>query len=433
MTTIHLIRVRLHIDEPWCIGAPESASSSGRLPTATDPFGTVVVPASSIAGSLRHHIAQHEELDVTAIMGGPGEHDDLTPSAVRVLGVEVHLPAGKAITERSQTAIDATRGAAANNMLRTSEMAPASTELTVDLRIDGHHDWSSDFLLALTNWTPFIGRARTSGMGAAHVVSVHYGNLNLANSDDLERWLTSGGPQLVADVAQQSLAGASKHQSGVQLPLDEPLRWTTRDAVLIGGEQVRSARLPYTRDGHSVIEGSSWKGVLRSRVGFVARSLGLTTCSESTGCDAPECPLCLLFGSTTRRATLRTQSSIILPSRSVTRHHVAIDRFTGGATDGLLFEERDLPLDAKLVLELTWQQGQPPSWARALVAAALLDLHDGYAGLGAKTTSGYGTVQLDAIVADQLRALLRLEHGDWIADLEAWQHRQHANREESLT
>ena len=427
MTTIHLLRVRLHIDEPWCIGAPESAPSSDRLPTATDPFGSVVVPASSIAGSLRHHLSEHDEFDIAAVMGGPADRDDLTPSALRILGVEVHLPEGKNVTLRSQTAIDVTRGAAANNMLRTSEMAPAGTELAVDLRVDGDPDWYSDLLLALTNWTPFVGRARTSGMGAAHVVSVHHGHLDLANSEDLQRWLASGGPELVTEVAKQALPTAARRHQGIRLPLDEQLRWTARDALVIGGEQdqqQRSARRPYKRHDELMIEGSSWKGVLRSRVGFVARTIGATTCTEPTGCDAPDCPLCLLFGSTTRRGELRVQSSNIESSRTVSRHHVAIDRFTGGATDGLLFEDRDIPLDAHVALDITWHQGQPPSWVPPLLAAALLDLHDGYAALGAKTTSGYGTVQLEHHIAQRLRGLLRPDHGDWIADLKNWQSQQ---------
>ncbi len=63
---------------------------------------------------------------------------------------------------------------------------------------------------------------------------------------------------------------------------------------------------------------------------------------------------------------------------------------------------------------------------RPLVAAALLDLHDGYAGIGAKTTSGYGTVSLPHEVAQQLRTLLTSDSGDWIAELDTW-------RQERLT
>lgn len=426
MTTINLIRVQLQLDEPWCVGAPEASASSVRLPTATDPFGAVVVPASSVAGSLRHHLTQQPELDVIAVMGGADSHDDLQPSALRVLGVEVRLPKDKAVTDRTQTAMDVHRGAAANHMLRTSELAPSGTVVTVDLRVDGHHDWYGDLMLALTTWAPFIGRARTSGMGAAHVTQVRHGSLNLANSDDLQRWLASGGPELVADVANQSLPVPKGPTGGVTVPLDTALTWRTRDALLIGGDKSGSARKPYTRDGQLTVEGSSWKGVLRSRVGYVARSVGATSCSDATGCDAPDCPLCLLFGSTTRRGALRTRASVVQPGRSVDRDHVAIDRFTGGSRDHLLFSDKDLPLDATLELDLTWLDGEPPAWVRPLVAAALLDLHDGYAGIGAKTTSGYGTVSLPHEVAQQLRTLLTSDSGDWIAELDTW-------RQERLT
>jgi CRISPR/Cas system CSM-associated protein Csm3 (group 7 of RAMP superfamily) len=421
MNQITFITAELSIDAPWCVGSPENATSPSHLPCATDPFGTVIIPASSIAGSLRDHLRTFEGLDVVEVMGGSSsdDEDDLLPSPVRLVAVEVSMPAGTGVSSRTQTAIDPRRGAAENHMLRTSDFAPAGTTVAVHFRVDGGPDWVSSLLSALATWAPFIGRSRTSGMGAARIRSVHHGSLDLRQPSDLALWLSSGGPDLVRKVAQVPVEIPSTG-SRPQTLFGGPLRMRARDAIFISGEAQKNMRTPYTRDGQPVIEGSGWKGLLRSRVGYVVRTLGVTACTDVTGCVDPRCPICLLFGSTTRRGALRLMSTDLVSHRKITRHHVAIDRFTGGAADAKLYGEIDLPVNAELALSIEQMATDLPAWTEPLVAAALLDIHDGYAGIGAKVTSGYGTVQFPEDTERALRALVSHQDGAWVDHLQKW-------------
>lgn len=95
---------------------------------------------------------------------------------------------------------------------------------------------------------------------------------------------------------------------------------------------------------HRWFQGSRWKGILRSRVEYIGRSLGLAICGaddEATwdGCGA--CGGCDVFSSSAtgagRWAFHATDLSPGAPIRK--RQCVAIDRFTGGASDQKLLEE----------------------------------------------------------------------------------------------
>jgi CRISPR/Cas system CSM-associated protein Csm3 (group 7 of RAMP superfamily) len=99
---------------------------------------------------------------------------------------------------------------------------------------------------------------------------------------------------------------------------------------------------------------------------------------------------------------------------------VAIDRFTGGGAEGKLFAETKLPIGAEMSLRIELLSPEVPQWVEPLVAAALLDFHDGYVGIGAKVTAGYGTVRLDDKRAEAFRGLLSANGGSWVDDLLSW-------------
>ena len=75
------------------------------------------------------------------------------------------------------------------------------------------------------------------------------------------------------------------------------------------------------------------------------------------------------------------------------RPPVAIDRFTGGARDKLLYFDKVL-VRGRFTLTLDDLTGPLTPTESALVDAVLQDLDDGLIGVGARTTAGYGTVRI---------------------------------------
>lgn len=399
-----LIRVHLTITEPWTIAAPEANAETSVLLSARDPFGNITIPTSSVAGSLRAHLSQ-ADLPVDELMGTV-EGDAAVPSAIRLLGTSVTLPTGRSTETIKRTAIDSSRGAAAAGNLMEVEQAPAGTEVTIDLRVDGSPAWLDEFLAALAGWQPFIGRQRTSGKGSAHVTSLRHGILDMQNSADLTLWLSSGGPALIDSVA--TISHDIPDAKSRRPLLDGPVVLTATDGVFVMDpkKNVGNKRAPYQRDNAYVIEGSSWKGVLRSRSGYIVRTLGGTACTNTAGCDAPECAVCHLFGSGSQRAALRITATALRPRRlQSARHHVAIDRFSGGARDSGLYTDTNIPIGATMgvVIEAI---APHPDWTEQLLRAVFLDIHDGYVGVGSSTTRGLGTATLDDAVAANYRSAL---------------------------
>lgn len=391
---VTLIVAEIEILEPWIIAVPEVARAIDR-PISTDGASRPFVPGSSLAGSLRQHLrslgaaAMYMGSERPAGAGGGGEGDQLEPSALRILGTSTYVP--KPVALRRQTAVDRHSGAAKGRMLRSSQLAPRGTIVTAYLQCEGGRD--ERLLQAIASWKPFVGGGRTHGLGAGRIRSVLWGELDLEREEGLRLWLTLSGPALHSRVAlkEADLPGPTDPLWAIAA------RFRIVDPVLIGRHPSRTDRPdvePLSDNGVPVIDGSSLKGVLRSRSEFILRSCGIDACNTSpAGCGT--CPACDLFGHPEQAAAVRIQGSSIQEAELESRTHVAIDRVTGGSAESLLFEEEvvvagyfDLVIEAVEGREL-------PLWTRGLLLHVLADLNDGMIGIGSRTTRGYGTVRLE--------------------------------------
>ncbi len=104
------------------------------------------------------------------------------------------------------------------------------------------------------------------------------------------------------------------------------------------------------------------------------------------------------------RALVRVPDAVVEDPVRVVRQHVAIDRFTGGAQEGLLYTVEALEFGAfDLVVEpLGTDLGDiGAAEIRALLRLALEDLDDGLTGIGAGVARGYGSVSVGLAEAEQ--------------------------------
>ena len=380
---------------PFAVRAPEEPEAVD-LPIARDPAGNVYVPASSLAGSLRAHL---RELGLAAQAMGPesfGGYDRggdegsgaAVSSPLRFLGTittRKGRPLGRTDTpSRGQTAINRHRGSAETGTLRTVTAAPGGTQIRLYLRYDGLlPDAVRD---AIASWVPTIGGSRTTGAGRARLSGLSYGVLDLTVGDDLRTWLSLDGRALVEHVATQVVQPVAP-QAPPLLKVD--LRVV--DGLLVSGLRERNHIHLYRSEGVPTIEGSSLKGAIRSRAEFILRSLGVDACEGGAG-TCGTCPTCEVFGSASRRALIAVTGGEILDAVVRQREHVAIDRVTGGARAHQLFDE-EVVVDGSFELRID-ALTPVPAWVKGLLLWVLRDLHDGLAGLGSRTTRGYGTVEL---------------------------------------
>jgi len=380
---VTLLVFQISLDSPWAVAAPQAATAIDR-PLAKDGQGRPFVPAASLAGSLRRHLAA----DAARLLGSPpprtgAANGRMVPSPLRLLGTSV---SGATTQLVRSTAIDRTRGAARPKTLRSAVTASAGTSVALFARYDGRLEQRLLDLLAA--WQPAVGGGRSIGLGRAHLTALRWGTLDLADPAHLRTWLLLGGPALFAKVATHSI-----HPPEPPPRLWLRTRWRITDGVLLAAGTEGSTTKLWRRDGQPWIEGASLKGVLRSRAEFILRSLDQPAC-DGTGPGCGACPACVLFGARDRRGALAVRAAPIEAARIEHRTHAAIDRITGGAANRRLFDE-EVVVSGRFELVLDALDAEIPPAGRRLVLHVLADLHDGLVGIGSRGTRGLGTIELD--------------------------------------
>jgi CRISPR/Cas system CSM-associated protein Csm3 (group 7 of RAMP superfamily) len=432
---VSFIRSFLRFTEPAAVTVPGFPGRDDQTPWGrerahllldTDPWGRPHLPGTSLAGALRDHVRRAEGEPVADAWFGhlvdPGTGNpaevDARASLLWVLGTRPADSSGDELatvaTEiRASTAISRDRGAAAANTLRVEELLPVGSRFEVFLRWDDPPPDEIERLLAvLASWRPLIGHGTSRGRGRCVIEDIHHGGLRLDQPDGLYRWLTCSGPELARQVAADPVkAKAAGEEPQAILRVDTkiigPLRVGSGEPPQATGDEGQKVTPLFHVGGRYVIPGTGLKGLLRSRAEFILRSVGLAPSPcEDQRCRT--CWTCRVFGhagghDTTSqavgaRAAVRFPDACIDDPVAVTRQHVAIDRFTGGAHRGLLYTVDALeggtftitvePLGAEVPQSLLTE-------FRAIMRLVLEDLSDGLAGIGAGVTRGYGSVSAD--------------------------------------
>lgn len=242
--------------------------------------------------------------------------------------------------------------------------------------------------------------------GACQVIGFGTAHYDLTTPEGLFAWIRNPGLDSYPKPDEQPPCPEPPRDE-LELEFDG-FEFEIVDGIHIGtGDDVESANnvrvATVVREGTGddadfVIPGSSLKGLLRSRVEYICRSAGAHACptrsDEQTRCG--KCRPCRLFGYTNaesaQRSALAIHDARISDAQRQHRQHVAIDRFTGGAAQHLLYTDElvtagrfTIPVEVLRPIDST---------DRNLLRAVIADLHDGLIGIGARTTSGQGTVRL---------------------------------------
>ena len=376
-----------------------------------DPYGLPTLPGTSVAGALRAWVRRSLGEDVALRWFGHVTRgtNEKVASPVQVLGVVQAGDQGIEVVERRRTRIDRARGAADNRTLRHEQLLAPGTAFEVFVRLDQVVD-PVEFADVVATWQPVLGRGATSGQGRCDVSDVHHGTIDLSTDDGLGVWLALDGPELVRTVATTPVqVGAVGERPTIRVP------FTVRGPLHVGtgapddpSAEHQVART-WRRAGSPAIPASSWRGVIRSRIEFILRSVGAQACTDGR-CGT--CWTCKVFGhgggldekaaGVGLRGRLRFTDAVLENVQVARRTHVAIDRFTGGASDGLLYVVEGVEHAASsLVIEPDEKlETEQLEAFRAMLRLVAEDLNDGVIGVGGHVTRGYGGVRLDVAVAE---------------------------------
>jgi CRISPR/Cas system CSM-associated protein Csm3 (group 7 of RAMP superfamily) len=407
------VRVKLSMDSEWRVGTwrhgnADDGEDRAVVAVARTDEGEEsppYLPGSSVRGSLRAHLRDRLGPQCLAEVFGPEPPQDreggqdLVASPWWVLGA-VLPDASWVVRRRGQTSIDRWRRAPLRGTLRDSETVDpvgSGPHVNIYLRCTDA-GCRSDVLDALGTWCPRIGAGRTTGLGRARVVEVVHRDIDLDDDTDLIDLLTAGGGPVGVDTllasCPQSTAIPAQGTDDLVLRVvfSLPHGWLPR-ATPEAPERDR-------------LDGSTWKGLLRHRVEFIARSLGQDVCGDrrldNGSWQCCHCDVCAAFGSPLQAGVLDfTTTRLNGTGNTSTRRRTAIDRFTGGAKDGALFAETvqtavQLRLDIRAPAAKPSTNGITPWVVRALLHA-VRDLSDGLVGVGVGSGTGLGTLEASTV------------------------------------
>jgi CRISPR/Cas system CSM-associated protein Csm3 (group 7 of RAMP superfamily) len=418
---ITVIKAEIEAEAGWAVGAADADAPGLDRELLTEPDGRAWVPPSSLAGSLRAHLASRDAderlmgsrppREGARRPGAPAPH--LTPSALWVLGTSAHRAGtdrrdrdaadpgtagepgirrgGQAPAPRTgvvaSTAVDPARGGALPKSLRHSRIVDEATMIEFYALLEGKLTADDEQLLG--TWQPQVGRDRTRGGGAAKLRRLGWRTYDLREPTDLRAWLEAAGPGRFTALTPIKVrtAGPEPALPGTEFVITHALHVGTGSR-----RQKDKAATVRTRGASPLVPASTWKGLFRSRAGYIIRSCWgeRAACTCQTGCG--ECPLCDVFGSATKRGRLAFRDSTITASQQQTRTHVAIDRISGGGRDKLLFTD-EVVVAGRVTLTITCL-GPVAEWERNLLLSVVRDIHDGLIGIGGGSQRGQGTLLL---------------------------------------
>ncbi len=430
-------------------------STGADLAVIRDGLGRAVIPGTSLAGAMRAWLGTvtgpdgqplFRPADLGRVFG------DLTPGSqdgeLCLIRVDDAVAAGPVeVAVRDGVGIDRGTGSAAAGLLYQHEVIPPGTRFAMRITasvLPGDPERVGDALTlivaALADEQVEVGAARTRGLGVVKLTGVRHQRADLADRASLTAFLCGRLPDVPVAAPDP---GDQRQLPGTRL--DVEIAWSAASPVMVragaAGEpepgrehppDVVPLRTVTGQDGETrlLLPGSSIKGVLRSHGERIMRTLlRLDDLPEDwldqVG-DERLRPVITLFGAAGDHAARGRRAGRSAPDPAAPRRrgrrgalsvrdchaaaadervvtHVAVDRWTGGAAENLLFAVRE-PASAqwepmRLSLDVRRSRGGPGGDSLALVLFLLIlrDLADGWLAFGFGGTRGRGTVRVSDI------------------------------------
>lgn len=441
-SAFELALVTLQFDTPFLVGASESDRLFDSVFVA-DASGLPCIPAASLAGVLRHAMADgadpHTDERCCQVFGHQ-ERGDGQASRVRLSFAHVHGQDDRPVAFRQAGQDDPVlaflaagvgrdhvrigmHGAADHRGKFDELIVPAGARFTFELSVSHQSPVRLAELVSLMGRAELrLGRGTRRGLGEFRVIRARSAAFDLTSSGDLDRLgrLPVALHQAAASQELQPMALPEPVRSGHwvrgTLTLQPVGTWIVGGGLPTGGEPERQDkkewdRLPLSereiqwvkqggqergvvtegRDTRFVVPGSSVKGALRHRTAFHSRRLsGAWLDGEGAWPDEATEAEKSLFGEVRDEDGGRPGrvhiSDVFLSPREVayaTLNHVSLDRFTQAPMDHLLYDEVALgPCDLTLHVDVRVGEDLPRTYRTAL-QAALQDLCEGRLALGA--------------------------------------------------
>lgn len=431
-----IVRGILVLDTPTCLGSGDGDSPTD-LPLLRDSISDrALLTGASIAGALRNYLREYQQgYDVaeqkcdlaTLLFGGIRGDDDGDQSPLIVDDALSCSPDGQQqaplLELRDGVKINSVTGTAEDQAKYDLELLAAGTEflLRLELLIEAKQNRSQLLqglavaLKGLEQGEIGIGMKKRRGFGRCHVKAWQVWKFNLTQPEQLAQWLRfehwqTGESQI--DQQQPEIEAAL----GIKLQTpDQRNRFVMKATFSLDGSLlIRSGQaatglapdvvhLKSRRSGGGevpVLSGTSLAGVLRHRAERIVNTMGAHTALITA-----------MFGDVDEK-TKQSQASRLIVHESeiqqatepteLVQTRIAIDRFTGGALHGALFEEQPLFGQDETRVTIHLELRQPQDYEIGLLLLLLKDLWTSDLPVGGESSIGRGRLKGIAATLQQM-------------------------------
>ncbi|MFP4692351.1 MAG: RAMP superfamily CRISPR-associated protein [Halothece sp.] len=249
------------------------------LALAVNGGGNYYIPGTSLAGALRDWMGRSLEETHLNDLWGFQEKEQGQASFIIIDDAEINL-CGQTIEIREGVSIDRATGTASDQFKYSRAILPKGVSFPLNITLDCKENQQPDdlwqLLLALEKGEIRIGAAKTRGLGKVKltVSSIHEQTFDANNIFNV---LLNGG-----QFKEWAELKPQQYDSPAKLSLE--IQWTPKDPVMVKseGEGIAVDILPLVSQANQktyfVIPGSSIKGVLRTQAERIVR----TVCNKST-------------------------------------------------------------------------------------------------------------------------------------------------------
>ncbi|MBE9007462.1 hypothetical protein IQ259_20930 [Fortiea sp. LEGE XX443] len=407
-----IVRGTLVLDTPTCLGSGDAEGDTDLVILRDSVEDKALLMGSSIAGALRNYLRDHEygynAEEISVLFGGKRSEDEgeqsplIINDAISNTIPHIELRDGVKISSITRTAEDGQK--------YDLELLEAGTQFNIgfELLIENNREQLIKELVivlkGLEKGAISIGMKKQRGFGCCHVKEWQVWQFDLQQYDDMIAWLTFPDwttgllteyctYKSIIDALSVSLDGEDKRDR-----LTINATFTLATPVLIRSSQASSHKAPDVvhlksrRDGEfqPVLSGTSLAGVLRHRAERIVNTLHKNTniIDEIFGVDFSK--------DKTKKAKasrLMVHESVIKETIDLVQNRIAIDRFTGGALHGALFNEQPIFGSDKTELKLELELRQPKPHEIGLLLLLVKDLWTGDLPVGGTSSIGRGRLQ----------------------------------------
>lgn len=426
-----IVRGCLVLNSPTCLGSGDSDSPTD-MPLLRDSISQcALLTGASVAGSLRNYLREYEkghsakESDnnlATILFGAIRQDDDgdqsslITFDSVSSSVPFLELRDGVKIDSRTGTAevkidreTENIKGGAKYDLelLASGTIFQLQFELLVDKRND-ENQLRKALAIALQGLEKSeisLGMKKRRGFGRCKVTGWQVWDFDLTNPQQCREWLefdhwTKGflatahhQGTSIADLLSVTLDPSEDQRKRLILKAT----FSLDGSLLIRSGQSSTGKAPdvvhLKSNGKPVVSGTSLAGVLRHRAERIVKTL------QSTPSKGEPSLVKALFGDIdegekpAQASRLIVHEAEIKESHDMVQNRIAIDRFTGGAYHGALFDEQPVWGNNNTEITIELELRDPQEYEIGLLLLLLKDLWTGDLPVGGESSIGRGRLK----------------------------------------